>query len=171
MKPAYFRDDRFARFVAWLQVRGAKTLPPTNPYEAIRFRSNHHNGVSIIYLSKAGKMTFEGVAEEAWRAFLGKDNKAEWNSDRFVPKIRSKTTRVLSALIRRDGPECWYCGRALNGKTATVEHICARSVGGPNHVANFCLACDPCNKEAENLPVVKKVELRERKRAKLGVTA
>lgn len=40
--------------------------------------------------------------------------------------------------------QCFYCEGPLLPRYH-VDHIHPKSKGGPNHVDNYCLACQPCN--------------------------
>jgi 5-methylcytosine-specific restriction endonuclease McrA len=40
---------------------------------------------------------------------------------------------------------CWYCGRTLTTRTATIDHIIPKSKGGKDDFGNLRLACASCN--------------------------
>jgi 5-methylcytosine-specific restriction endonuclease McrA len=46
----------------------------------------------------------------------------------------------------------------------TIEHILAKSDGGTDHPSNLVLTHADCNARASNMPVIRKVQLRERLR-------
>lgn len=74
------------------------------------------------------------------------------------------------ALARRDGPACFYCGRARkNPLNMTIEHLHARSAGGSNAIDNLRLADVLCNKLAGRLSVSAKLELRAKWHAAEGL--
>jgi hypothetical protein len=52
-----------------------------------------------------------------------------------------------SAIYRRDGNKCNYCGQ---NKNLTIDHIIPRSAGGDNSWCNLTLACSRCNTKKGN---------------------
>lgn len=74
-------------------------------------------------------------------------------------------------LLSRDGKDCWYCrwtmtlGNPLDRRAMTLEHLVPKSVRGGNRIGNMVLACLECNNEADNLAIVDKIAMRDRKRA------
>ena len=84
-----------------------------------------------------------------------------------MPKNRDAAKR---ALVRRDGPACFYCGRSRKNPLAmTIEHLHARSRGGSNGIENLRLADVLCNKLAGRLSVAAKLELRAKWHAAEGL--
>lgn len=84
-----------------------------------------------------------------------------------MPKNRDAEKR---ALVRRDGPACFYCGRTRkNPLNMTIEHLHARSDGGSNAIDNLRLADVLCNKLAGRLGVAAKLELRAKWHAAEGL--
>ncbi len=58
---------------------------------------------------------------------------------------------IIARLIRRDGPNCWYCQRAFTDELLpTLDHIIPRSKNGSNTMANYRAACNPCNVYRKN---------------------
>jgi hypothetical protein len=45
----------------------------------------------------------------------------------------------------RDGYKCQYCGKELNVKNATVDHVLPTSKGGKSSFTNCVTACRVCN--------------------------
>jgi 5-methylcytosine-specific restriction endonuclease McrA len=77
-----------------------------------------------------------------------------------VPKNR---TAEKLALVRRDGPSCFYCGRHRRKPLLmTIEHLQPRAAGGSNRLENLKLADVLCNKLAGSLSVEAKLDLRAR---------
>lgn len=146
------------KFEGWLTERGAEILAPTNPWEVMRFRAGSATGV--IYNSR-GRWTCVHVAIEALQAFR---SNAAWKAPIPVVK-RAMGTRHYPALMKRDGPACFYCGKDVSAEDSSLEHIVPVSHGGPNHMSNYALAHKSCNQEAGNLSAVEKVRLRDRMRA------
>jgi hypothetical protein len=52
----------------------------------------------------------------------------------------------------------------------TIEHILAKSDGGTDHPSNLVLTHADCNARASNMPVIRKVQLRERLRQSKSAT-
>lgn len=61
------------------------------------------------------------------------------------------TYEERKALLTRNYGICARCGKKLNTKTMTVEHIIPLSRGGKNEDANKTVLCQECNKEKGNL--------------------
>jgi len=61
------------------------------------------------------------------------------------------TSELRNAVMRREEDECDICGATLSnddsgtGKTATVDHIFPRVLGGPTEEWNLRLLCQSCN--------------------------
>jgi hypothetical protein len=49
-------------------------------------------------------------------------------------------------LSRRFGWRCWYCGIKLPVDGGSIDHIIAKSRGGPDNEKNYALACVRCNR-------------------------
>lgn len=49
--------------------------------------------------------------------------------------------------------------------TRSAEHLLSRCHGGRSNMANMVLAHVTCNQEADNLPLVEKIKLRDQMRA------
>ena len=80
--------------------------------------------------------------------------------DEIKERVRRRTVEDL--MIERDGSECFYCGKAFTAeRPATLEHLVAIAEGGNNHLSNLALADESCNRQADSLPVVAKVRLRD----------
>lgn len=150
-------QERFERFVA---DRGGEVLAPTSEWELVRFRAN--NLTAIIYTKANGSVTFHGGAKTAWDAYL-RQNK--WSAGNKTKRKKGGQSVVIQSLIRRDGHECFYCGRNVADDDASVEHVVPLNAGGTNHIANKVLAHRQCNSEAGHMSVIEKVKLREAKRS------
>ncbi len=48
-------------------------------------------------------------------------------------------------IIKRDGLNCYLCGKILTNKTATIDHITPVSRGGDHKAENVKIACLSCN--------------------------
>lgn len=149
------------KFEQFLTDRGAEVLATTSEWELIRFRAN--DLTAIIYTKANGSVTFYGGAKVAWDAFL---RQSSWTSGNKTKRKKGGQWVVIQSLIRRDGRECFYCGKEVFDDEASVEHVVPLNAGGTDHIANKVLADKRCNSEAGHLSVIQKVKLRESKRAK-----
>lgn len=145
---------RWPKFQEWLLSHGSAILTPTNPYELARFVSNV--GTAVIYVNAKGTVTsWVNGAKEAYLAYL---SNGPWRA--VDATVRNKKTKqIFEALAKRDGCGCMYCLTPLSIDTATIEHVCSTTHGGPNHLANKALACSPCNTKAGHLSVREKLEM------------
>lgn len=71
---------------------------------------------------------------------------------------------LLNALIRRDGPSCFYCGADTTEDDRSLEHLVPLAHGGPNHLSNLVLAHGRCNSDANHMSVMEKIKRRETQR-------
>lgn len=162
------KKDEVDRFKTWLTARGGEVLIATNEWEIVRFRGD---GVtSIIYTNKAAKLTYTGRAQDAWTAFKKNDNsfRLAKRTERTARKDRP-THPIVRTLIERDGAFCFYCADQFTETLKpTREHLVPITAGGPNHLSNLFLACEPCNVEAGHMSAPEKIRLRDRKRRGRG---
>jgi hypothetical protein len=141
------------RFVAFLNANGAEVLTPTNEWEVVRF--NTGEGVSIIYKTARGELTFTGEASNAFNAFK---KSAPW---RAMPRTgkKKKSTARLQAIRERDGGFCFFCQKPVPVDEESEEHLVAMTHGGPNHISNLFLAHRICNANAGHLSAAEKIEM------------
>jgi 5-methylcytosine-specific restriction endonuclease McrA len=57
--------------------------------------------------------------------------------------------------LDRDGWVCAYCGKHLEGKDATADHIIAKENGGKDELTNLVSACRKCNGEKSDRIMVR----------------
>lgn len=57
---------------------------------------------------------------------------------------------TICLLIRRDGPNCHYCGRLVTRVTWSKDHIVPQALSGPTVLSNLVLACRKCNSDFED---------------------
>lgn len=57
----------------------------------------------------------------------------------------ARRRRRVARLLKRDGPCCWLCRRAL-GADITFDHVIPRSKGGTDALSNLRLAHALCNR-------------------------
>lgn len=65
--------------------------------------------------------------------------------DGVVPSKRAVPLITNSALFRRDGHQCAYCGEHFSKAHLTRDHFKARANGGKDVWGNVVTACKPCN--------------------------
>lgn len=142
---------KLSTFEKELKAAGAEVLGPTNPYELLRFKTSH--GVGVIYKGKRG---------ETWNAeaVAARDHLANRKGS-LAPvalKGRRNNRASVTALLTRDGDNCFFCRKTLDGDI-TVEHLVALAHGGPNHISNKFLAHAECNNRAGHLSAPEKVQI------------
>ncbi len=148
--------DLARRLCEFLEVGGAEILPITNPFELARFKTV--NGVCVIYQNKRGVLSYSNDhAKVAASCFLeGKP----WGASKKHHRVQRQS--VEAKLIERDGRHCFYCREHFSEELPpTLEHLLSVAHGGTNHIANLCLACEPCNVAAGNFAIVDKLKLRK----------
>jgi 5-methylcytosine-specific restriction endonuclease McrA len=66
--------------------------------------------------------------------------------------MKTKTTIRFSRnnLFLRDNGECQYCGKTVDRKDATMDHVQPVSKGGKSTWENCTTACGPCNASKSN---------------------
>lgn len=70
-----------------------------------------------------------------------------------APKVRNGFLKGrIAKIANRVGWRCCYCGVALTGSTATIEHLTAQADGGGSEPENLELTCQPCNNERGRMP-------------------
>ena len=143
-------------FAERLKAAGAEILGPTSIYEQLRFRTS--KGVGVIYKGKRG---------ETWNpeAIAARDHLATGKGSLAPVRVvgrKVNATRV-HALHNRDGADCFFCGKPLDGDH-TFEHLVPIAHGGPNHISNLFLAHASCNQEAGHLSAPEKVKMAIAKR-------
>lgn len=53
--------------------------------------------------------------------------------------------RTRLAVLDRDGWQCTYCHKPLEGRDATADHIIPKAAGGSDDPDNLVAACRRCN--------------------------
>lgn len=144
--------EQSEKFIRWLSGRGAQVLQPTNQWELVRFKSG--DKTAVIYTNKVGRVRFTGDSEPAWKAFK---TGGAW---RATPATARKTRRApeVATLLARDGPLCFFCLAPMDDDM-TIEHLVARTHGGPNHISNKFLAHRGCNERAGHLSAPEKIRI------------
>jgi 5-methylcytosine-specific restriction endonuclease McrA len=106
--------------------------------------------LNLISIKKAIKLMVKSKVE------VVKSTNKELRCGMLLPKV----IRLLKAInvsmkkfipfskqniFIRDEFECSYCGKELNVRTATVDHIVPQAKGGKNSYTNCTTSCKPCN--------------------------
>ena len=141
-------------FKDWLRRNGAEVLAPTNAYELLRFRAK--GAVHVVYAGRRGISTTDFV-KDCYRAY---EKNLKWDMG-MTATPRTIGLKYRAALLERDGRGCFYCGQQMPNEDMTVEHLIPLDKRGPDHEGNMALAPRACNRKADNLPLAKKIELRD----------
>lgn len=136
------------KFKIWLQQNGAEILPVTNEHEEIRFKGSE---VGVKY--KSGKFS----STYAENAYLCYKNNKKWNGGPISTgrKVSYKKEKIY--LLKRDGGDCFFCGKPLIFDI-TLEHLIPLTSGGQNNLSNMVLAHEKCNYEVNHKSIVEKVK-------------
>jgi len=157
-------SEVLAKFKAWLVGVGGDVLEPTNEWEIVRFRANGET--HVVYQNKIGRVSISNPrVADAWNAYAaGKPWRA---ADRNDKKIGYRRRPIIRSLLKRDGEDCFYCGKPLL-EDISLEHLVSRTHKGPNHMSNLALGHAQCNTRAGHLSVVEKIALRETMRIEIA---
>ena len=81
---------------------------------------------------------------------------------RFIKQVYKKSNVPYSkrAVFVRDKYKCQYCGKQLDKRQCTVDHIVPKSLGGESAWNNCATACTECNNLKGDLPLGKGNSLR-----------
>lgn len=148
-----------SEFKDWLVSKGAISLGLTSEWEVLRVKTCH--GTLVVYRDKHGKETWPSDLQSLLNSFNKNESISSISPDK---KPRSNQRHQVKALIERDGNSCWFCGLDFSewkDDRVTIEHLVPKAHGGPDHISNLVLSCEPCNKKAGTLSVAEKVDLRE----------
>ena len=159
--PRYVDNLPVGKFKKFLVNCGGQLLHETNEYEVIRVQCN--KGVEILYRKQSGLLTWSDELIKAYIAYKS-GGKVKWRASKKRKVNRKRGPVVVQTLMKRDGEECWFCGKPMDVDSATIEHLLNISNGGNNHINNLVLAHEKCNQQARNYGIAEKVRLRERLR-------
>jgi 5-methylcytosine-specific restriction endonuclease McrA len=149
-------------FRAWLSDRGGIMLPLTNEWEVVRVDTCH--GVLVGHRNKKGVHRFSGELDNLREDFRAGRTPAIGPEH----QPRKRLGYLIEAIAARDGLECWFTGEpfmSAEDRGITIEHLCPKAHGGPDHISNLVLATEEWNRRAGHLSVAEKVRLREQARA------
>lgn len=158
------KPKQLQRFKAFLASNGCDILAPTNEWEILRFKAAGRT--NIAYTSSRGRLSIVGrdLQDAASAFFASKPWRPAGEDDRPAKLRPKRRTATYKALIVRDGPGCFYCGKTM-GEDWTIEHLIPQTHGGNSRVGNLALAHYRCNADAGHLSVMEKIRLRESKQA------
>lgn len=136
------------KFKIWLIDKGCEILPPTNPYEKLRFKGSD---VGVIYSTNktSGKYTDEAIS-----AFK---NHKKWDGGVIKTGRYSGYKKQKEQILKRDGTCCFYCGLEM-GEDITVEHLVDLKYGGKNELSNMVLSHLQCNNKVGKMNLVEKIK-------------
>jgi len=158
-------NDTFEAFKKWLHASGATVVPNVRSCEKLRF--THGKAKGVIVVDKKG---VHKPSETAARYIEMFENAAVPSAAGHpTSKNARKRNARIQRLIQRDGRNCFYCNKPL-GTELSIEHLVPKCHNGPEHFSNLCLAHKGCNLEARDLPVVRKVRLREEHQRKTAAS-
>lgn len=172
-----------AAFLTFLADNGCEIGKPTNPYEVVRYKAYHLGSkrpvTHVVYAKENGLLTWTGATQGHYQTFLWggqlvgvqppfrsqfEGPQAKTDEQLLPKKGRSSREPTRTALLERDGPDCWFCGTEM-GDDCTIEHLIPKSKGGRNSKANYVLAHAHCNQQAGDKPLTDKIAMREQMRA------
>jgi len=155
------RDEPYATFKQWLQAHGATIVPKKRDCEVLRF--THGKATGVIVANKARVYKPNETAARYLQLFEGAAHAPDIGA-RTSKTARKREARVRE-LTKRDGGDCFYCGKPIDTELS-IEHLVPKCHSGPEHLSNLCLAHKHCNRRAGNQSVVGKVRLREKLQVK-----
>ncbi|CAM5207825.1 HNH endonuclease OS=Bosea thiooxidans OX=53254 GN=SAMN05660750_03367 PE=4 SV=1 [Bosea thiooxidans] len=165
MKKSAFNLDAFK---AWLTDCGAVLIAPTSQWEILRVQTC--DGVQVVYRNAKDVQTWPEPLVVAREAFE-RGNRMSLSPDM---RARKKLRHLVEEIAARDGLWCWFCEAGFLGPDSgevTIEHLVAKSHGGPDHLSNLVIACKGCNGLVGHMSVSEKVAIRDRKRGYAAVAA
>lgn len=144
------------KFKNWLLDKGCEILPPTNDFEAIRFKGSQ---TGVLYTSGRVSNPYTRGAIEAYQT------RSKWDGGPIKVGRHAGYSKQKKALLKRDGDKCFFCGLPMDDDI-TVEHLISLANGGLNTLSNMVLAHEKCNQDAGTLPIYQKVQLAIKNRTK-----
>jgi 5-methylcytosine-specific restriction endonuclease McrA len=109
-----------------------------------------YNFLNLITIKKAIKLMVKQKVE------VIKCTGKELHCGLFLPKVIRLLKQINITLNKkipfskinifvRDDYKCQYCGKELNSRNATVDHILPQARGGKNSYTNCVCSCKTCN--------------------------
>jgi 5-methylcytosine-specific restriction endonuclease McrA len=130
-----------------------KTLVLNSGYEPVRVVS--WQKAMILLLSEKAELV------KAYDSFVRSAKKAYSRPQiiklkRYIKSFTAAAGAITYSrhnVFRRDKYQCQYCNKKLNDKSATIDHIIAKSKGGADSWENTVCACIACNSRKGNRPL------------------
>lgn len=106
--------------------------------------------LNIVSIKKAVKLVVKKRVE------VVKSSEKQLHSGFYLPTVirllkaidatfNKKLPYSKEAVFIRDGYKCQYCGKSLNRKQSTIDHVIPVSKGGKTNFTNCVTACKTCN--------------------------
>jgi len=151
--------SRIPAFEDYLRSHGCEIQEKSNEYELVRFASAM--GVGVIYTGKKGITCNVPFVADVVQLFMAG---RPWLAGKALGTKRTPSAKRKQALLKRDGPLCFYCSKPMT-TDMTEEHLVPASQQGSNRLDNIVLACFPCNQRASHKSLVEKIKLRDQIRS------
>lgn len=95
---------------------------------------------------------FYSLQYHSARYYWRKKSKAKREMSRLAFRAREMKCPVIipftkAEIIKRDGLNCYLCGKLLTEKQVTIDHLVPLSKGGFHCPSNARIACLKCNQE------------------------
>ena len=68
----------------------------------------------------------------------------------YITRGRKRVALTKKNVLLRDDYRCGYCGRPIDNRSATVDHVTPKSAGGKSIWTNLVAACGECNARKRN---------------------
>ena len=163
-------------FLVYLTKQGCEIGKPSNPYEVVRYRAYWKRSkkpeTQIVYAKENGLLTWMKGTQGHYLAFMQGKSLVRQSPPLITfsegepagPNEQNlgglgKSAKIRAKLLKRDGDECWFCGKRM-GTDCTIEHLVPKANGGRNAMANYALAHEKCNQMAADKPLIEKIEMR-----------
>lgn len=62
-----------------------------------------------------------------------------------APRLNKRSMAAVKAHLHNIDSSCHWCGRYVEGRNSTIDHIVPRSKGGGDEPGNLALCCNTCN--------------------------
>jgi HNH endonuclease len=120
-----------------------RTLLLNSNFSPIGF-INDKRAIRLIYKDKVEVISFwEGVRYYHANGFI--ELPAILRMKYQIQKNFYRLVFSRNAVFKRDNFSCVYCGKALDYKSITLDHIVPKKFGGKSTFENCVSSCQPCN--------------------------
>ena len=133
-------------FAEWIEANGGFIEQTKGEWEVLRYTFTG-KPPRILYRNKTGNLTLTKEVSADCQSFLSVFGKT--GPDAVKKIARQKTLPLRKKVAERDfpngNPTCCYCDQFITLEDVTFEHFLPIKKGGPNHIHNGALSCQPCN--------------------------